>query len=490
MKQGVIWINTAQKNKRIKKQRNKRAMFSAFCLTAPKSGEGKTTLAVGLMRLLAQKHAVQAFKCGPDYIDTSYHRTASGNTSYNLDSWLMGEKEVTQTFYSQTKNCDIAIVEGVMGLFDGKKFDGKRQEKNTPEQNLPSILGSTAHIAQILSLPIIMVIDCKGMAQSLRAIVRGFQSECQDYGLNLAGIIANNVGSKKHYAMLDESLRAGNLPPLLGYIPKNLAISFKERQLGLTHIFSDEKENTALENKLDKLAVILSEHIDINTLLSVTKYAQKAKILSPAKPCVTAHKKIGIAYDEAFCFYYPQNLEALKRIGYTCLFFSPLKDKNLPKVDALYFGGGYPEIYADKLSHNSAMCCAVKEFAEEYGNIFAECGGFMYLCSSLCIKPNSHKQQNLVQAKPTTYPLCNVINAAATMGSRLKSLGYRQGTFTCKPFFWKSEQNEFRAHEFHWSDIALQKDYAPFLEIDKKPFGIHYKNVFASYLHFYFAHLF
>ncbi len=462
-------------------------MLSAFCLTAPNSGEGKTTLAIGLMRLLAKKYAVQAFKCGPDYIDTSYHKIAGGNTSYNLDSWLMGEKEVAQTFYSQIKTCDIAIVEGVMGLFDGKKFDEQKQTKS----NLPPIAGSTAHIAQILSLPLIMVIDCKGMAQSIRAIVRGFQSECQDYGLTLAGIIANNVGSEKHYAMLNESLQTWNLPPLLGYIPKNLSVSFQERQVGLTHIFPNTKENIIFENKLDELAVILSEHIDIDKLLSATKYSQNGNALPPAKSCKKPTKKIGIAYDEAFCFYYPQNLEALKRIGYDCRFFSPLKDKKLPHVDALYLGGGYPEIYADKLSKNTMMCSAVKEFAENYGNIFAECGGFMYLCSSLCIKkPEAHRQRNIEQAKPKMYPLCNVIEATASMGTRLKSLGYRQGIFIEKPFFWKSDKNEFRGHEFHWSDIELSKNYAPFLEIDKKTFGIRYKNVFASYLHFYFAHLF
>lgn len=463
-------------------------MISAFCLTAPNSGSGKTTLSVGLMRLLAKKYAVQAFKCGPDYIDTSYHKTASGKTSYNLDSWLMGEKEVLNTFYSQTKNCDIAIVEGVMGLFDGKKSAGIRQKES--KQALPSISGSTAHIAQILSLPLVMVIDCKGMAQSISAIVRGFQSQCQDYGLYLAGIIANNVGSEKHYAMLSESLEAWNLPPLLGYIPKNLPISFKERQLGLTHIFSEK--DSALESKLDELAQILSQHIDIDKLLSAAKYTQVQKNISDTPRIQTNKKigitpKIGIAFDEAFCFYYPQNLEALKRVGCTLHFFSPLKDTTLPKVDALYLGGGYPEIYAGELSNNTSMRTAIKAFAEAYGNIFAECGGYLYLCSSLVISEN---QEHIEQADPQRYPLCNVIHATAAMGTRLRSLGYRQGNFIQKPYFWTQEETEFRAHEFHWSDIELHENYAPFIEIDKKHFGVHYKNVFASYLHFYFAHLF
>lgn len=212
-------------------------MISAFCLTAPNSGSGKTTLSIGLMRLFAKKYAVQAFKCGPDYIDTSYHKIAGGKTSYNLDSWLMGENEVQNTFFSQITTCDIAIVEGVMGLFDGKSLPTELKEETEKCKKLPSISGSTAHIAQILNLPLIMVIDCKGMAQSISAIVRGFQSACQDYGLHLAGIIANNVGSEKHYAMLNDSLQAWNLPPLLGYIPKNLPVSFKRAAAGITPYF-------------------------------------------------------------------------------------------------------------------------------------------------------------------------------------------------------------------------------------------------------------
>lgn len=478
-------------------------MISAFCLTAPHSGSGKTTLSIGFMRLLAKKCAVQAFKCGPDYIDTSYHKIASGNTSYNLDSWLMGEKEVQNTFYCKTKTCDIAIVEGVMGLFDGKKSADTIQEKTKKQKSLPSISGSTAHIAQILKLPLIMVIDCKGMAQSISALVRGFQSQCQDYGLHLAGIIANNVGSKKHYAMLSESLSAWNLPPLLGYIPKNLPVSFKERQLGLPHIFSNTEKNTDLENELDELANILEQHIDIDRLVSVTKYTQAPKALpnTPTKiqvnkkngiaPKIGITPKIGIAYDEAFCFYYPQNLEALKRLGYELHFFSPLKDTVLPKVDSLYLGGGYPEIYAKELSKNTAMRTAIKEFAENYGNIFAECGGYMYLCSELAIMQNEQQDKRSVElAEPQVYPLCNVINATAAMGTRLRSLGYRQGILLQKPFFWESKETVFRAHEFHWSNIEMHENYAPFIEINKKQFGVHYKNVFASFLHFYFAHLF
>ncbi|UWX06471.1 cobyrinate a,c-diamide synthase [Taurinivorans muris] len=469
-------------------------MFSAFCLTAPNSGSGKTTLSIGLMRLLAKKNAVQAFKCGPDYIDTSYHNTASFRTSYNLDTWLMGEEEVQAVFQDKTKNCDIAIIEGVMGL-----FDGKFQKKAETKRKIPSIPGSTAHIAQILSLPLIMVIDCKGMAQSISAVVRGFYEQSKEYGLNLAGIIANNVGSEKHYAMLKESLETWNLPPLLGYLPKNSTASFKERQLGLSHIF---RTNPNLEKNIDELAAILSEHIDIEKLLSVTQYAPPSFDI-PARPIKTSLKiskapKIGIAYDEAFCFYYPQNIEALKRMGYACSFFSPLKDKKLPNVEALYFGGGFPEIYAEKLSKNTQLRTEIKNFAEDYGDIFAECGGYMYLCSSLKIKSDTKSktkketvpaQKVTEQAKTKQYPLCNVFQATATMGNKLRSLGYREGIFLEKPFFWQNGQKTFHGHEFHWSDIELHAKYDPFLEVNQKPFGIRYKNVFASYMHFYFAHL-
>lgn len=466
-------------------------MFSAFCLTAPNSGSGKTTLSIGLMRLLAKKNAVRAFKCGPDYIDTSYHNIASFHTSYNLDTWLMGKEEVQTVFQDKTKNCDIAIVEGVMGL-----FDGTFQKKTETKRNIPPIEGSTAHIAQILSLPLIMVIDCKGMAQSISAIVRGFYEQCKEYGLNLAGLIANNVGSEKHYAILRESLEAWDgLPPLLGYLPKNSTTSFKERQLGLSHVF---RTNPNLEKNIDELAAILSEHIDIEKLLSVTKYTPPSFEVPTHRTSLKINKspKIGIAYDKAFCFYYPQNIEALKRLGYACRFFSPLKDKKLPSVEALYFGGGFPEIYAETLSKNMQIRSEIKNFAEDYGDIFAECGGYMYLCSSLEIKPDTKSKPTRAAvpaqkiAKQTKqYPLCNVFQATAAMGNRLRSLGYREGIFLEKPFFWQNGRNTFHAHEFHWSDIELHAKYAPFLEVNHKPFGVRYKNVFASYMHFYFAHL-
>lgn len=456
-------------------------MFSAFCIAAPNSGEGKTTLSMGLMRLLSQSRRVQPFKCGPDYIDTSYHKIACRHASYNLDSWLMGEKEVKKTFFTHTADCEIAIVEGVMGLFDGKKQEYE-------QGRLPAIFGSTAHIAQILDLPIILVIDCRGMAQSVSAIVRGFQAQCGDYGLKLAGILANNVGSEKHFAMLKESLEAWNLPPLLGFIPKNLGISFKERQLGLPHLFEQTEE---LDNKLDELADILKKHIDVDRLLGLTackKHSTEFVRTALPKPKT---KRLALAYDKAFCFYYRQNLETLEKLGYDLIPFSPLKDAKLPKADALYLGGGYPEIYAKELSENVSMRSAIKDFAANDGNIFAECGGFMYLCSSLKTVEAAPQTdlRTAEQAKAQNYPLCGVLDAEAVMGTRLRSLGYREGKFLQAPFFWESENNMFRGHEFHWSDIILHKEYAPFLEIDGKALGVTCNNVYASYIHFYFAQL-
>ena len=465
-------------------------LFSAFCITAPNSGEGKTTLAMGLMRLLSRTYKVQAFKCGPDYVDTSYHTIASKNISYNLDTWLMGEKEVINTFSKNSKQADIAIIEGVMGFFDGKKY-----EKNSlslplyfnsiqETTNLPTIEGSTAHIAKILQVPVIMIIDAKGMAQSISAIVRGFYEQAKEYSINLVGIIANNVGSERHYQMLQESLQLWNLPPLLGYLPKNLQFKTKERQLGLTHIF---KTNEKLEKQLDILADTLAQHLDINKILSLTQYTKKLTQFNLIPP-TPKKQKIGIAFDEAFCFYYSNNLKFLEHIGYELCYFSPLKDKNLPQVNALYFGGGYPEIYADILSQNTTMRTDIYQFAENNGQIFAECGGYMYLCSKLITTTeNSLDLKELKQAKQNTYPMCNVIKATATMGNRLRSLGYKQGFFCQTPFFLDKNIQYFRGHEFHWSDIQIEEDYPAFLTVDNQKIGIIYKNVYASYMHLYFA---
>ena len=463
---------------------------TAFCITAPSSGEGKTTLAMGLMRLLSRTHKVQAFKCGPDYVDTSYHAIASKNTSYNLDTWLMGEKEVINTFTKYHTQAEISIIEGVMGFFDGKKYEENifslpsylhsTQEKN----NLPNIEGSTAHIAKLLQLPVIMVINAKGMAQSISAIVRGFYEQAQEYSINLVGIIANNIGSERHYQILQESLTAWNLPPLLGYVPKNIHFKAKERQLGLNHIFQTNEE---LEEQLDLLADILEKHIDITKLLSLTHYQNTLKSYTIQKK-QTQNKKIGIAYDEAFCFYYPENLHYLENNGYELYYFSPLKDKKLPNVHAIYLGGGYPEIYADLLSKNTQMRQAIFNFAENNGYIFAECGGYMYLCSKLITtNEQSLDHKNLEQAHSNIYPMCNVIKATAIMRNRLHSLGYKQGYFCNTPFFLDKKITYFRGHEFHWSNIKLEQDYTPFLTINNQQIGIIYKNVFASYMHFYFA---
>lgn len=471
-------------------------MFAAFCIAAPNSGSGKTTLSAGLMRLLSRTHKVRPFKCGPDYIDTSHHKAACGNDSLNLDTWLMGEKEVKNVFREYTAKSDIAVIEGVMGLFDGKKLEEcdlqapSAFDKTLPDNSLPPLDGSTAHIALLLEIPVILVIDCKGTAQSVSAVVRGFWQQCQDYGIKLGGIIANNTGSEKHRAILRESLEAWKLPPLLGCIPKNLPVSLKERQLGLKHVFEADSDS---EKNLDTLADILSEHINIQKLLDITACEAPKQTQPTVSFRHPLRRKLAVAYDKAFCFYYPQSLRCLGR-QYELVFFSPMKDKNLPKVHALYLGGGYPEIYAQELSANETMRLQIKDFAENSGHIFAECGGYVYLTSSLTVSDNSQTNgRTAEQAETAVYPFCGVINAKANMGAKLRSLGYRQGKLLSPPFFWNNGNPYFRAHEFHWSDIKLLQEYEPFAQVyennSPKNIGIRHKNVCASYLHFYFANL-
>ena len=234
----------------------------------------------------------------------------------------------------------------------------------------------------------------------------------------------------------------------------------------------------------------------------MTQYAPPSFDI-PARPIKTSLKiskapKIGIAYDEAFCFYYPQNIEALKRMGYACSFFSPLKDKKLPNVEALYFGGGFPEIYAEKLSKNTQLRTEIKNFAEDYGDIFAECGGYMYLCSSLKIKSDTKsktKKENRSRTeshrtgKDKTISSLQCFSSNRNHGEQAPLIRLQGRNILGKTFFWQNGQKTFHGHEFHWSDIELHAKYDPFLEVNQKPFGIRYKNVFASYMHFYFAHL-
>jgi cobyrinic acid a,c-diamide synthase len=290
------------------------------------SGVGKTTFTVGLIRALRSRGLkVAAFKCGPDYLDPTYHARAAGATAHNLDGWMMGEDAVKRTFADVATKANIAIIEGAMGLYDGA--------------SVYSDEGSTAEIAKWLKAPVLLVIDASGMARTIGAIAHGFAGF--DPQVSLAGIIGNFVGSRSHLQLLQGAL---DRPPLLGAMPKNEVGKFPQRHLGL----HTADQDLISENVLDLWGEIVREWCDLDLILSVARQAPGIN-LSADLPVTarTPRCRIGVALDEAFHFYYHDNLRQLENAGAELVCFSPIHDEYLPAIDGLYLGGGYPEVYAD-----------------------------------------------------------------------------------------------------------------------------------------------
>jgi len=432
--------------------------FSAFCIAAPHSGSGKTTIAVALIGALAKRGLrVQPFKCGPDYIDTTYHRQAAGVPSINLDTWMMHPEGMRRSFVRNSREPDVAVIEGVMGLFDGA--------------SPASLEGSTADCARLLGIPVVLVVDAHGIAGSIAPLVAGFTHFNRH--VRICGVIANNVGSRTHRQILADALSAARLPPLIGALPGNPAWSLRERHLGLVPSIERKRNNRWFAD----LAAAAGEHIDIKQLLTLSRI--RRPLAGPAETIPKPSARIGIAMDKAFHFYYPDNLHHLRRAGFELVEFSPLKDRRVPgNIDWLYIGGGFPEVFAAELAANSAIRESIRAFAESGGRIYAECGGLMYLCRSL------------VNNAGRKFPMCGVLPAGTFMTKKLHSLGYREVRAICDLPFCKAN-TVFRGHEFHWSDIKFDRPLPPlFRSIVGKHAGpgtgIRFRNVAASYIHLHF----
>ncbi len=439
----------------------KSKQFSAFCIAGTQSGSGKTTVTLAIISALSARGLkVGPFKCGPDYIDTAYHQQASARKCVNLDTWMMGVNAVLNSFATAANDADISVVEGVMGLFDG--IDAKSCE------------GSTAHIAKILQLPVILVVNAHGMGASIAPIVKGF-CEFRKYP-KIMGVIANNVGSPNHVKLLSEALSCENLAPLLGTLPRNSDFIIPERHLGLL----PSCENRKNKDYFNCLAKSAEENIDIDKILKLSKF-EKPRL--PAKKTLKKRSSIlALAKDEAFNFYYPDNLQWLREMGFEIVEFSPLRDKSLPdNTDIVYMGGGFPEIFAKELSENCEIRSSINKFATNGGRIYAECGGMMFLCRAL---RNSQEEE---------FPMCSVIPAQTFMRNKMHSFGYREVELIGKnPFF--QNHSVLRGHEFHWSDLIPDYPLPPLYkarDIRGKIFdcGISLGNVAASYIHLHFSSL-
>ncbi|MFA4860900.1 cobyrinate a,c-diamide synthase [Methanoregula sp.] len=412
------------------------------------SGCGKTTVASGIMAALtARGQTVQPFKVGPDFIDPSHHTKVCGRPSRNLDPFMMGESGCSGTFLSASGGADIAVIEGVMGLFDG--VDG-------------SDLASTANVARILSAPVLLVVDAKGMSRSIHALIKGFLDF--DPTITIAGVIVNRIGSPRHREMIAPSLAT----PALGWIPRRENIVVKSRHLGL-HM-AHESEDTGNTGSL------IEEFCDMDAIITIACSAPPYCTSRKSASEVPGHTRVGVAMDPAFCFYYQDNLDRLAHSGAELVFFSPVQG-SLPDVDGVYLGGGYPELFLPQLEA-SPCTPALKTAAENEMPIYAECGGLMYLSRE-------------IQADKT-YRMAGVLPAVAEMTGRIQALGYVKGDVIGNHSVFSKNQPVL-GHEFHYSRILPDKDanYAYRLSrgkgIDAGKDGMISQNVLGSYTHAYFS---
>jgi cobyrinic acid a,c-diamide synthase len=391
----------------------------AFLVAGTHSGVGKTTVVLGLMAAFRERGLkVQPFKVGPDFIDPSHHTTICGRASRNLDTFMMGVDGVRRSFAGACAGADVAIVEGVMGLFDG--MDATE-------------VASSAHVAKALDIPVVLVINVHGMSRSAAALVQGFQSFDPD--VKIAGVILNRVGSEKHLAALRGSIKL----PIIGAIPRKKEISLPSRHLGLQMAFESNHNVRALSDLLER-------NSDLQKLLEMRAKVPTIELMQDAgtagKTSVQKDVRIGIAMDEAFCFYYQDNIDSLKANGAAIVPFSPINDE-MPEVDGLYIGGGYPELHADELSEAPALP-SIKNAAMDGMPIYGECGGLMYLSKSVLIDERKYK-------------MCGVLPAETVMTSKLQALGYVIGN-AARPNPLTDIGSEVRGHEFHYSRIEPEAD--------------------------------
>jgi cobyrinic acid a,c-diamide synthase len=352
----------------------KNSLQKSILISGTHCGVGKTTVSFILMSLLKQMgYQVQPFKHGPDFIDPGYHRLATGCDSINLDFWMMGAQHIKDSFNYYVKDTDIAIIEAMGALFDGENGTEK---------------GSAAHLASLLDLPIILVVDVYGMTRSVNALLQGFLDF--DPLVKVIGIIFNRVGSKKHYDMIFDSLLPRFRVLSLGYLPQFVHDSIQERHLGLVTIEENDQIGktskiylkTALETL--ELQPLLEQIGSAGQHIRIVKNTQKFDSTSTPKI------RLGVAKDAAFCFYYKQNLNLLEEAGSELVYFSPIKDKVLPEnLDGIYFGGGYPENFAKQLQDNIIMKSQILNYARQGMPIYAECGGLIYLCENLLVEDES-----------------------------------------------------------------------------------------------------
>jgi cobyrinic acid a,c-diamide synthase len=383
------------------------------------SGVGKTTLTLGLLESMRRRGlCVQAFKVGPDFIDPGFHALATGRAAYTLDGWMCGRERVIETVACRAADADLAVVEGMMGCFDG--LDGETDE------------GSTSQVAKWLGAPVVLMVDAGALARSAGAVVLGF--ERFDPDLSLDGVVFNRAGGAPHRRWLTQAVESACRARVLGALPHALAAALPERHLGLI----TAAEGGYSEVLRDKLAALVEEHVEVDTIIAMARSTVRRCPPAPSAPARRA--RIAVARDQAFQFYYAENLDLLRGAGAELVFWSPLADPELPDADGLYLGGGYPELHASRLAANAGMRRAIRKFAESGRPVYAECGGLMYLCDSL------------EDAGGAAWPMVGVLRARARWTGGPLCLGYREVETQAASLLGPAG-TRVRGHEFHCSSL-------------------------------------
>jgi len=424
-------------------------------ISAAHKSSGKTTLSIGLCAALKNRGLiVQPFKKGPDYIDPLWLTEAAGRACYNLDFYTMSHEEIIKLMVCRSRETDISIIEANKGLYDGLDLDGSN---------------SNAALAKLVNAPVILVLSTKGMTRGIAPLILGYQQFDKD--IHIAGVILNQVGGSRHETKLRAIIEHYTNVKILGAVQFNPELNIDERHLGLI----PSNEVKIVQNKIQTIANIVSNSVDLDQLLNVANFTAPTVSSCSKKTNKKPHLKLGILRDQAFGFYYPEDLENFQQLGAKLVFIDALQDQTLPEIDGLFIGGGFPEIYAEQLSSNLNLKNAILNAIENNLPVYAECGGLMYLAKHLIIKEK-------------LFEMVGALDLDTQMFERPQGRGYVHLQETGKGL-WNLEET-FAAHEFHYSKAInispnLQFAYKVLrgMGVDGEHDGIVYKNTLASYTH-------
>ena len=439
----------------------------ALIVAGDRSGVGKTTVTLAILAYLAaQSDRVQSFKVGPDYIDPMFHRAVTGLPCRNLDPFLTSPDYVRHCFQLHAANAEWVVVEGVMGLFDGIGHLDDTKRLND--------YGSTAHLARLLNLRVLLVLDCSSLSSSIAAIAHGYAN--LDPQVAIAGVILNQVASDRHLELLETALNSIEMP-ILGVVRRNAAITIPDRHLGLI----PDVELPDIKHIFNKLAHLAQTSFNWDKLFPLVSMSPRPLVsMFPRPPVPTPPIKIAVARDKAFNFYYQDNLDMLTELGAELVFWSPLQNSKIPdNIQGLYFGGGFPEMFARQLAENNNVLQQLRQIIQAGIPTYAECGGLMYLC------------QKLVDLQGKTYSMVGIIPNTVTMEAKL-TLGYRQAIALRDSPIIPAGQT-VKGHEFHRSQLTLANS-TPQWQLQ----GVHRtspqftegwnrKQLHASYLHLHWG---